>query len=67
MALVRSLRDRDVIVDVVPRLYELVGPRAEVHLIEGMPLLTVPPARISRSSLAVKRMIDIVVASVLLS
>ena len=47
MALVRSLRDQDVIVDVVPRLYELVGPRADIHLIEGLPLLTVPPARLS--------------------
>ena len=66
MALVRSLRDRDVMVDVVPRLYELVGPSAEVHLIEGMPLLTVPPARISNGSLSLKRALDIVVASVLL-
>ena len=66
MALVRSLRDRDVMVDVVPRLYELVGPRAEVHLVEGMPLLTVPPARISSGSLGVKRAIDVVLASVLL-
>ncbi len=47
MALVRSLRDQNVIVDVVPRLYELVGPRADIHLIEGLPLLTVPPARLS--------------------
>jgi exopolysaccharide biosynthesis polyprenyl glycosylphosphotransferase len=66
MALVRSLRDRDVMVDVVPRLYELVGPSAEVHLIEGMPLLTVPPARISSGSLGLKRAIDLVVSSILL-
>ena len=38
MSLVRSLRDRSVIVDVVPRLFELVGPRADIHLIEGLPL-----------------------------
>ncbi len=66
MALVRSLRDRDVMVDVVPRLYELVGPRAEVHLVEGLPLLTVPPARVSNASLGAKRIIDVVVASILL-
>jgi exopolysaccharide biosynthesis polyprenyl glycosylphosphotransferase len=66
MTLIRSLRDEEVIVDVVPRLYELVGPRADIHLIEGLPLITVPPARLSRSSLIVKRLIDIVVAATLL-
>ena len=66
MELVRSLRDKDVIVDVVPRLYELVGPRAEIHLVEGMPLLTVPPARLPRTSLITKRVVDVVGASVLL-
>jgi exopolysaccharide biosynthesis polyprenyl glycosylphosphotransferase len=66
MAFVRSIRDRDIIVDVVPRLYELVGPRADIHLLEGLPLLTVPPARLPRSSFAVKRLIDVVGAAVLL-
>ena len=37
MDVVRSLRDQDVIVDVVPRLFELIGPRASMHLLEGMP------------------------------
>ena len=50
MSLVRSLRDENVIVDLVPRLFELVGPRADIHLLEGLPLLTVPPARLRRSS-----------------
>jgi exopolysaccharide biosynthesis polyprenyl glycosylphosphotransferase len=66
MALVRSLRDRNVIVDVVPRLYELLGPRADIHLVEGLPLVTVPPARLSRTSLLAKRAIDILGAGVLL-
>jgi exopolysaccharide biosynthesis polyprenyl glycosylphosphotransferase len=66
MGLVRSLRDEEVIVDVVPRLYELVGPRADIHLVEGLPLLTVPPARLSRSSFVIKRVLDILGASVLL-
>ncbi len=48
MALVRSLRDQEVIVDVVPRLYELVGPRADIHLIEGHAAADVPPARLSQ-------------------
>jgi exopolysaccharide biosynthesis polyprenyl glycosylphosphotransferase len=64
MAVVRSLRDRDVIVDVIPRLFELMGPRASMHLLEGMPLVVVPPARLSRSSFAIKRALDVVLASI---
>ena len=63
MDVVRSLRDRDVIVDVVPRLFDLIGPRASMHLLEGMPLVCVPPARLSRSSFVMKRAVDIVVAT----
>ena len=66
MELVRSLRDQNVIVDVVPRLYELVGPRADIHLVEGLPLLTIPPARLSKTSLMAKRFVDVVGAGVLL-
>jgi lipopolysaccharide/colanic/teichoic acid biosynthesis glycosyltransferase len=66
MAMVRSLRDEEVIVDFVPRLYELVGPRADIHLIEGLPLVTVPPARLPRSSQLAKRIVDIVCSCVLL-
>jgi len=66
MSLVRSLRDQEVIIDVVPRLFELLGPRADIHFVEGMPLITVPPARLSRSSFLIKRAIDVVGASILL-
>ncbi len=66
MAVVRELRDANVIVDVVPRLFELVGPRASVHVVEGLSLLCLPPARLSRSSLVVKRTVDVVGSSVLL-
>ena len=66
MSLVRSLRDENVIVDLVPRLFELVGPRADIHLLEGLPLLTVPPARLRRSSRITKRVFDVVGATVLL-
>jgi exopolysaccharide biosynthesis polyprenyl glycosylphosphotransferase len=66
MVMLRSLRDREVIVDTVPRLYELVGPRAEVHLLEGLPLITVPPTRLPRSARILKRAIDIVGAGALL-
>jgi exopolysaccharide biosynthesis polyprenyl glycosylphosphotransferase len=66
MGVVRALRDEDVIVDVVPRLFELVGPRASMHVIEGLPLICLPPVRLSRSSLVLKRALDLVGAGTML-
>ena len=66
MEVVRALRDEDVLIDVVPRLFELVGPRASMHVVEGLPLLCLPPARLSRSSLALKRALDLVGAGTML-
>jgi exopolysaccharide biosynthesis polyprenyl glycosylphosphotransferase len=63
LELVRALRTREVQIDIVPRLYDLVGPRVGVHTIEGLPLIGLPPARLSRSSLLLKRAIDIIGAS----
>ena len=57
--LVRSLSDCDVQIDIVPRLYELVGPNVAVHTVEGLPLLGLPPARLSRSSRLMKRGLDV--------
>jgi exopolysaccharide biosynthesis polyprenyl glycosylphosphotransferase len=64
LELVRSLRRRDVQIDIVPRLYEIVGPRVEVHTIEGVPLFALRPASLSRSSRALKRAFDVVLATV---
>jgi len=64
MSVVRSLRDGDVIVDVVPRLFDVIGPRASMHLLEGMPLICVPPARLSKSSFVLKRVVDVVLAAI---
>ena len=61
--IVRSLRAFDVHVDVVPRLYELVGPRADLHAIEGLPLVGLPSTRPSAVALKLKRLLDIVGAS----
>jgi exopolysaccharide biosynthesis polyprenyl glycosylphosphotransferase len=66
MEMLRMLRDHEVIVDTVPRLYELIGPRADVHLLEGLPLITVPPGRLPRASLVGKRLVDVVGATILL-
>jgi lipopolysaccharide/colanic/teichoic acid biosynthesis glycosyltransferase len=57
--IVRALRGLDVQIDVVPRLYELVGPRVAVHTIEGLPLVGLPPTRLTPSSRAIKRAVDV--------
>jgi exopolysaccharide biosynthesis polyprenyl glycosylphosphotransferase len=59
LELVRSLKDLDVQIDVVPRLFELVGPNFDIHSVEGIPLLGLPPARLSRSSRLLKRTFDV--------
>ncbi|MCP9487169.1 MAG: sugar transferase [Gaiellaceae bacterium MAG52_C11] len=57
--LVRTLQTMDVQIDVVPRLYELVAPGGEFHAVEGLPLLRMPPLRLSRSSAFLKRTLDL--------
>ena len=66
MDIIRELRDYDLQIDVVPRLFELVGPRVAVHTIEGLPLVGLPPVRPTPSSRLLKRTIDIAVSSLAL-
>jgi exopolysaccharide biosynthesis polyprenyl glycosylphosphotransferase len=66
LGVLRALRKHDVQIDIVPRLFEIVSPTAPVHSIEGLPLLSVAPARIPRSSRLVKRGLDVLGALFLL-
>ncbi len=59
LELVRSLKDLWVQVDVVPRLFEIVGPNAAVHHVEGLPLIGLPPFSLSRTSQILKRAMDV--------
>ncbi len=59
LELIRSLKDLDVQVDIVPRLFELVGPGVGIHTVEGLPLVGLPPLRLSRSSRLLKRAMDL--------
>ena len=43
----RARATLDVQIDIVPRLFELVGPSVDIHTIEGLPLVGLPPARLS--------------------
>jgi exopolysaccharide biosynthesis polyprenyl glycosylphosphotransferase len=63
---IRSLRELDVQIDLVPRLFEILGPSATMHSVEGVPLVGLSPVRLTRSSRFIKRLIDIVGASLLL-
>jgi exopolysaccharide biosynthesis polyprenyl glycosylphosphotransferase len=64
VGLVRSLEDFEVQVDIVPRLFDLLSPRTEIHLLEGVPLLGLPPLRLSRSARLFKRTMDITLSAV---
>ena len=63
---IRKLRKLDVQIDVVPRLFEIVGPKAGIHTFEGLALVGLSPARISPSSRLLKRAVDYVVALAML-
>ena len=62
LATIRKLRKLDVQIDVVPRLFEILGPKAGIHTVEGLPLVGLPPAKLSRSSWLLKRGLDYVLA-----
>jgi exopolysaccharide biosynthesis polyprenyl glycosylphosphotransferase len=66
VAVVRSIKDMDVQIDIVPRLYELVGPTADIFTVEGIPLVGLPPLRLSRRAQVLKRALDLVVATIAL-
>ncbi|HEX7312050.1 MAG TPA: sugar transferase [Gaiellaceae bacterium] len=55
----REIADRDVQIDVVPRFFELIGPRTTIHTAEGIPLIGLPPVRLSRIARVTKRTMDV--------
>ena len=59
LELVRALNALDVQVDIVPRLFEVIGPETTIHAAEGLPLLGLPPGRLGRWALALKRTMDL--------
>ena len=62
--LLRRLKEHNVQVDVVPRLFEMIGSRAHLHSVEGTPLLGLPPLRLSRSSTLLKRCMDLALSTI---
>jgi exopolysaccharide biosynthesis polyprenyl glycosylphosphotransferase len=60
--LIRSLKGSYVQVDVVPRLFELLSPQVSLYAVEGLPLVGLPPATLTRSERLVKRGVDIILS-----
>ena len=56
---IRELETLDVQIDLVPRLFEGVPPESHFHSAEGLTLIALPRARLSRTSLLLKRSLDI--------
>ena len=67
LALIRSLKSQAVQIDIVPRLFEIVGPGVAIHSVEGLPLVGLPTLRLSRSSQFVKRALDLTLSAIALA
>jgi exopolysaccharide biosynthesis polyprenyl glycosylphosphotransferase len=59
----RRLNELGVQVDIVPRLFEVVSKDADVHAVESIPLIALPPFRLSWSAQVLKRGLDVGVSS----
>ena len=57
--LIRSLKDLDIQIDLVPRFFEVIGTNVGIHTAEGLPLIGLPALRLSRSSVLMKRTMDL--------
>jgi exopolysaccharide biosynthesis polyprenyl glycosylphosphotransferase len=66
LRVIRRLRTFDVQIEIVPRLFEIVGPNAEMHPLEALSMLGLPSPRLSRSSLLLKRALDLAGSAFLL-
>jgi exopolysaccharide biosynthesis polyprenyl glycosylphosphotransferase len=64
LQLVRALKRLDIQVDVVPRLFEGLGPSAGVHRVESLPLVGLPASKLFPFSRSIKRLLDIVGAAI---
>jgi exopolysaccharide biosynthesis polyprenyl glycosylphosphotransferase len=64
LAMIASLREHDVQVDIVPRFFEGVGLHTKLHSVESLPLLGLPTVKRFPFSPLIKRALDIAGASV---
>jgi exopolysaccharide biosynthesis polyprenyl glycosylphosphotransferase len=64
LEVIRSMQDSDVQIDIVPRMFEVLGTNAQLHTIEGVPLVGLPSPRLSGSSRLLKRSLDITAGTI---
>ncbi len=64
--IVWELSELGIHVDLVPSWSDVVGTRFEVNQMEGMPVLTMPRPRLPRSSLRLKRALDLALGTLAL-
>ena len=57
---IRELETLDVQIDLVPRLFEGIPPESHFHSAEGLTLVALPRARLSATSMMLKRSLDLV-------
>ena len=67
LEIVRRLKKLEVHIDIVPRLFEVVGPNPGIHTLETLPLIGLASPSLSRSSRMLKRAMDLVGASLALA
>ncbi|HEY7453586.1 MAG TPA: sugar transferase [Thermoleophilaceae bacterium] len=61
--LLRAARRPDVHLSIVPRFFEVFASNATIQELEGMPVVNLPPMRLSRSVRFLKRAVDITVSA----
>jgi exopolysaccharide biosynthesis polyprenyl glycosylphosphotransferase len=64
--LFRHCMELGVQVDIVPRLYEVIGSRMQVHDVDGLPLVGLRAPRLSTSSKLMKRSLDLALGLIVL-
>jgi exopolysaccharide biosynthesis polyprenyl glycosylphosphotransferase len=60
LEVIRELQHSNVQIDIVPRLFEVLGTKTQLHTIEGVPLVGLPTPGLSASSRLLKRTLDLV-------
>jgi len=64
LEVIRSIQGSEVQIDIVPRMFEVLGTNVQLHTIEGVPLVGLPAPRLSGSSRLLKRSLDLCTATV---
>jgi exopolysaccharide biosynthesis polyprenyl glycosylphosphotransferase len=61
LRIIHRLRASSVQIDLVPHLFEAVDPGVDLHTIEALPLVGLPPVRLSPAARIVKRTFDLLI------